>query len=192
MLVGLIVFSAGTGLIFVLSLYLQVGLHVGALDASLALVPLTVGLIAAGFAAMGGLVTKLGRTLVFIGLAVVLAGCGWVLALVDDSVSLWSLAPALFVIGVGIGLCFATIPTVALGDASPEEAGSASGSLSSIQQLASAIGSAAVTSIFFQAATSGMDHAMKVSLVVVLAVTALSIPVVALMPRKAPQDPGRN
>lgn len=30
---------------------------------------------------------------------------------------------------------------------------------------------------------------MKVTLVVVLIVTALSIPVVALMPRKAPQEP---
>ena len=135
---------------------------------------------------------ELGRRLVFIGLAVVLAGCGWVLALVDQSgtnVSLWPLVPALFVIGIGTGLCFVTIPTVALGDAKPDEAGSASGSLSSIQQLASAIGSAAVTSIFFKAATSGLVHAMKVTLVVVLAVTALSLPIVALMPRAAPSEP---
>ncbi len=106
---------------------------------------------------MGGLVAKLGRTLVFIGLAVV--------------------------------LCFATIPTVALGDANPDEAGSASGSLSSIQQLASAIGSAAVTSILFQFATPGTAHAMEVTLIVVLARTVLSLPVVALMPRKAPAEP---
>lgn len=192
MLVGLAVFAAGTGLIFVLSLFLQEGLHASPRDTSLGLVPLTLGLIAAGFAAMAGLVTKFGRTLVFIGLAVALAGCGWVLALVDHSgtnIGLWTLAPALFVTGIGTGLCFATIPTVALGDANPDEAGSASGSLSSIQQLASAIGSAAVTSIFFQAATSGLGHAMKVSLLVVLAVTALSLPVVALMPRKAPAEP---
>jgi EmrB/QacA subfamily drug resistance transporter len=188
MLVGLAVFAAGTGLFFVLSLFLQEGLHANPRDASLGLVPLTLGLIAAAFAAMGGLVAKLGRRLVFIGLAVTLVGCGWVLALVDHSgtnVSLWALAPALFFIGVGTGLCFTTIPTVALGDAKPDEAGSASGSLSAIQQLASAIGSAAVTSVFFHAATSGMTHAMKVTLIVVLAVTALSLPIVALMPRKA-------
>jgi MFS family permease len=141
---------------------------------------------------MGGLVAKLGRRLVVIGLAVSLVGCGWVLTLVDHSgtnIGLWALAPAFVVIGIGTGLCFTTIPTVALGDANPDEAGSASGSLSSIQQLASAIGSAAVTSIFFQAATSGQAHAMKVTLIVVLAVTALSLPIVALMPRKAPAEP---
>ncbi|WP_326826768.1 MFS transporter [Streptosporangium sp. NBC_01756] len=193
MVVGLVAFAAGTGLFFVLSLFLQEGLHASPRTASLGLVPLTLGLIAASFAAMGGLVAKLGRRLVFIGLAVSLVGCGWVLALVVHSgtnVSLWALVPAFVVIGIGTGLCFTTIPTVALGDAEPDEAGSASGSLGSIQQLASAIGSAAVTSVFFQAATSGLDQAMKVTLIVVLAATALSIPFVALMPRKAPQEPG--
>ena len=192
LLVCLVAVAAGAGLLFVLSLFMQEGMHVSPRDSSLGLVPLTLGLVAAGFAAMGGLVATLGRRLVFIGLTVDLVGCGWVLALVTSSgtiVSLWALAPAFFVIGVGIGLSFATIPVVALGDAKPDEAGSASGSFSSIQQLASAIGSAAVTSIFFQAATSGVAHAMEVSLTVVLAVTALSLPVVALMPRNAPQEP---
>ncbi|MFI9838977.1 MFS transporter [Nonomuraea sp. NPDC051941] len=192
LLVCLVAVAAGTGLLFVLSLFLQEGLHASPRDTSLGLVPLTLGLVAAGFAAMGGLVAKLGRRLVFIGLTVDLVGCGWVLVLVAYSgtnVSLWTLAPAFFVIGIGIGLSFATIPVVALGDAKPDEAGSASGSLSSIQQLASAIGSAAITSIFFQAATSGLAHAMKVSLIVVLAVTALSLPVVTLMPHKAPSEP---
>jgi predicted MFS family arabinose efflux permease len=192
LLVCLVAVAAGAGLLFVLSLFLQEGLHVSPRETSLGLLPLTLGLVAAGFAAMGGLVAKLGRRLVFIALTVDLVGCGWVLVLVDRSgtnVSLWALAPAFFVIGVGIGLSFATIPVVALGDAKPDEAGSASGSFSSIQQLASAIGSAAVTSIFFQAGSSGLVHAMKVTLIVVLALTAFSLPVVALMPRKAPAEP---
>ncbi len=192
MLVGLVSFAAATGLIFVLSLFLQEGLHVSARNTSLSLVPVTVGLIGATFAAMGGLVTKLGRKLVFIGLAVAIAGCAGVLALVNHfgtNVHLLALAPAFIVIGIGTGLCFTTIPTVALGDATPEEAGSASGSLSSIQQLSSAIGSAAVTSVFFGAASSGMAHAMKVTLIVVLAAIIFSFPFVFLMPHKAPAGP---
>ncbi|MEV4313457.1 MFS transporter [Actinocrispum sp. NPDC049592] len=186
LVVCLVAVAAGSGLLFVLSLFLQEGLHVSPKDTSFGLVPLTLGLVAAGFAAMGGLVAKFGRRLVFIGLTVDLLGCGWVLVLVASAgTNLWALAPAFFVIGVGIGLSFATIPTVALGDAKPDEAGSASGSFSSIQQLASAIGSAAVTSIFFQATAAGVDHAMKVTLIVVLALTVLSLPLVALMPRKA-------
>lgn len=140
MLVGLAVFAATTGLIYVLSLFMQEGLHASPRDASLGLVPLTLGIITSAFAAMGGLVARLGRILIFIGLAVVLVGCGWVLALVDHSgtnLGLWTLAPALFVTGIGMGCCYSTIYNVALGDTNPDEAGSASGSLSSIQQLAS-------------------------------------------------------
>lgn len=190
--VGLVSFAAGTGLSFVLSLFMQEGLHASPRTASLNLVPLTAGLIISTFAAMGGLVTKLGRTLVFIGLGVSIAGTGWVLALVEHAgthVSLWELAPAFLVIGVGTGLCYTTIPTVALGNAKPEEAGSASGSLGSMQQLSTAIGSAGVSSIFFGSAASGYGHAMQVTLVVVLAATALSIPFVTLMPRHAPAGP---
>ncbi|ARP69026.1 MFS transporter [Streptomyces pluripotens] len=192
MLVGLVSFAAGTGLFFVLSLFMQEGLHASPRTAALNMVPLTAGLIISTFAAMGGLVTKLGRTLVFIGLGVSIIGSGWVLALVNHTgthVSLWALAPAFLVIGIGTGLCYTTIPTVALGDAKPEEAGSASGSLGSMQQLSTAIGSAAVSSIFFEYAASGYGHAMKVTLVVVLAATALSIPFVTLMPRQAPAGP---
>jgi len=192
LVVGLAVFAATTGLLYVLSLFMQEGLHASPRSASVALLPLTLGIIVSAGAAMGGLVAKLGRTLIVIGLVIVLLGCGWVLALVAHSgtdLGLWTLAPALFVIGLGLGCCYSTIFDVALGDINPDEAGSASGSLSSIQQLAAGIGSAAVTSVFFQAATSGLAHAMKVTLIVVLVVTALSLPVVALMPRKAPQEP---
>jgi MFS family permease len=190
--VCLVAVAAGAGLLFELSLFLQEGLHISPKDTSLALLPLTPGLVAAGFAAMGGLAAKPGRRLVFIGLTLDLAGGGCVLALVERSgtnVSLWALAPAYFVIGVGIGLRLAAIPTVALGDAEPDEAGSASGSFSSIQQLAPAIGSAAVTSIFFRAASSGMAHAMEVTLIVVLALTVPSLPVTARCPVRRHQNP---
>ena len=55
----------------------------------------------------------------------------------------------MLVIGVGMGARFSTIFEVALGDVTQEEAGSATGSLSAVQQLATAIGSAVVTTIFF-------------------------------------------
>ncbi|MFG2566256.1 MFS transporter [Streptomyces sp. NPDC048567] len=195
MTVGLVSFIAGTGLFFVLSLFMQEGLHASPRTAAFNMVPLTAGLIIATFAAMGGLVTKLGRVLVFVGLGISIIGSGWLLLLVNHSgtdVSLWALAPAFLVIGIGTGLCYTTIPTIALGDAKPEEAGSASGSLTSMQQLSTAIGSAAVSSIFFGYASSGYAHAMTITLIVVLAATAVSIPFVTLMPRQAPAEPSEG
>jgi hypothetical protein len=65
----------------------------------------------------------------------------------------------------------------------------ASGSLSSVQQLASGIGSAVVTTVFLHGSTSGAGHAMTASLIVVASLLVLAAPLVALMPAKAPVGP---
>ncbi|MEV0389299.1 MFS transporter [Nonomuraea sp. NPDC050643] len=190
LLVGLIVFAATTGLVYVLSLFMQQGLRASAREAALGLLPMTVGIIVAAGACMA-LIRKLGRILVFAGLAVILIGCGWLFVLVTTSgtgLSLWALAPAVFLTGLGMGTCYGTIFDVAIGDINPDEAGSASGSLSAIQQLAAGIGSAAVTSIFFESIASGAGHALTTSLVVVAALTAVTVPAVTLMPRRAAEE----
>jgi hypothetical protein len=192
MLAGLAIFAATTGLVYVLSLFLQLGQHATPRSAALALAPLTIGIIASAFAAMGGLVARLGRALIFIGLGIVLAGCLWTLGLVladGTGVGHWALAPALFTIGAGLGCCYSTVFDVALGDIAPDEAGGASGSLSSVQQLASGIGSAVVTTVFLHGNMVGAGHAMTVSLIVVAGLLVLAAPLVALMPARAPADP---
>jgi hypothetical protein len=74
------------------------------------------------------------------------------------------------VIGLGMGAAFATIYDIAVGDIDPAEAGSASGSLSSVQQLANAIGPAIITTIYFGALRGGQAHAMAVSLGAVISI----------------------
>jgi hypothetical protein len=69
------------------------------------------------------------------------------------------------------------------------EAGSASGSLSAVQQLAAAIGSAVVTTVYFsQRAQHGAGHAMTVSVAVVAAIAVLCLGLVWLLPRSAAED----
>jgi predicted MFS family arabinose efflux permease len=89
-----------------------------------------------------------------------------------------------------MGACFGTIFDIALGDIDPAEAGSASGSLTAVQQLANGIGSAVVTTVYFHSGAPA--HAMTVSLVTVLAITAACLPALRLLPRKAPADAGRH
>jgi MFS family permease len=102
----------------------------------------------------------------------------------------WILAPALLVMGFGMGTCFGTLFDVTLGDVRPDEAGSASGSLSAVQQLAGAIGAAAMTTVYFQTlAGSGEAHAMVVSLIVVGAVAAFCCGLVWLLPKAARTEP---
>jgi len=151
--------------------------------------PVAVGIVIASVACMN-LVTKLGRNLSLAGILVTVGGVSWLLVIVlqtGTAATAASLAPAMALIGLGMGATFATIYDVAIGDIDPAEAGSASGSLSSIQQLANAIGPAIVTTIYFDALTRGSQaHAMSVSLVAVIGIGLASCLVIPLLPRKAP------
>jgi hypothetical protein len=159
--------------------------------AALALGPLMAGIIIASVVCRP-LVGKLGRALVFIGLGVTLAGAAglWATVLASGTaVSVWVLAPSVLVLGAGMGACFSRIYDVAIGDVAPAEAGSASGALSAVQQLAAAIGSAVVTTVYFsQRAEPGAGHAMLVSVAVVAAIAALCLGLAGLLPRSAPAD----
>ncbi len=190
LVVGLLYFAVTSGLVYVMSLFMQQALHKSAGATSLGLLPLTLGIIAAAGGGMA-LGPKLGRRLIVVGMVLTLAGGGWTLALVaaqGTGVGLWQLAPAVFVVGLGMGACFGTIFDIALGDIDAAEAGSASGSLSAVQQLSNAIGSAVVTTVYFH--SGGAGHAMTVSLVTVLAITAACLPFVRLLPEHAPEDAG--
>jgi EmrB/QacA subfamily drug resistance transporter len=191
LLLGLAFFAAVNGLAYVISLFFQTGLGMTARAASIALSPFMIGIIIASFVCRP-LLGKLGRTLVLIGLVLTLAGAAGVWATVLNEgihVSLWTLAPSIGVLGIGAGACFTSLFDVAIGDVAPAEAGSASGSLSAVQQLASAIGSAVVTTVYFsQRVEHGAGHAMTVTVVVVAAIAALGLGIVWLMPKAAPAE----
>jgi EmrB/QacA subfamily drug resistance transporter len=187
---GFVVFGATSGLAYVLSLFIQQALGADPGDTALGLLPLTAGIIVAAGACMG-LMAKLGRTLIFAGLAILALGVGGLLALVlvnGADLTLWQLAPAIFVTGLGMGACYGTIFDIALGDIDSDEAGSASGSLSAVQQLAAGAGSALVTTVFLQAGGS-FSHAMTVTLIVVLGAVVLCLAPARLLPRRAPAEP---
>ncbi len=188
LVMGLAFFAAVSGLFYVIALFMQLGLGLTPAHAALSLAPVAVGIVAASVIAMK-LIARLGRTLIFCGLLISLAGIGWLLALVlgrGTSVGPWSLAPPLLTMGVGMGTCLGTLFDIALGDVRADEAGSASGALSAVQQLAGAIGAAAVTTVYFRSvARSGQAHAMAVSLIVVGAVAVLCCGLVWLLPRAA-------
>lgn len=126
--VGMLYFSVTSGLLYVTSLFMQQALHSTPGDTALGLLPLTLGIIASAVAGMAGLTRKLRRTLILAGMLLTLAGAGWLLALVltrGTDLTLWAMAPAVFVTGLGMGACFGTIFDITLGDVSAEAAGPA-------------------------------------------------------------------
>lgn len=187
LLLGLFYFALVSGLMYVLSLFLQEGLGRSAGAAAVDFVPLTSGIILSSVAG-AKLIPLLGRTLIFLGLLLTIAGTAAVLMAVHANglhVSSWALEPAMMAMGLGMGACFGSLFDAALSAISPEEAGSASGSLSAIQQLAGCIGSAAITTLYFRALPSGTAaHALAISLAAVIAVAVPCCGLVWLLPAK--------
>ena len=144
-------FAGFTSLFFIFTLYLQVGLGYSALDAGLAITPFALGSGVA--AALGGrIVSRVGRPLVVLGLALVAGrlrsarssrppGPGAQHRLGD--------ARAAVVAGVGGGLVIAPNQALTLDEVPVQRAGTAGGLLQTGQRLGAAIGIAAVGSVFF-------------------------------------------
>src|SRR3984957_21140916 len=104
LIVGLALFAAIGGMIYAVSLYLQRGLDYSPLRAAVVgFAPVAAGLVIASVASMN-LVTRLGRKLSLAGIVVTVAGVAWLLVLVAGSTpTALSLAPAMAVIGLGMG-----------------------------------------------------------------------------------------
>jgi EmrB/QacA subfamily drug resistance transporter len=150
LLVVLAFFGAFGGLILCVSLFGQLGEGWSPIHAGLSLMAMVVGMILG----MGGgvaLIGRLGRHLLHLGMTLVAAGTV-VLALSvtgDRTASTLDLAPGLFLIGAGAGMSMGQLFDFILAGVGMDEVGSASGVLEAVQQLSSAVGVAALGTIFF-------------------------------------------
>ena len=176
-------FAGFTPLFFVLTLLLQSGLHYSALAAGLATVPFALG---SGVAAtLGGrVVQRFGRSLVVVGLVVVVAGLIGVLIavhLAPQHGTGWAILAPLLVAGIGSGLVISPNQTITLSQVPVQRAGTAGGLLQTGQRIGSAIGIAAVGAVFFarvgpnQQFVAAFEHGLVVALVFVAAALVTAI-----------------
>lgn len=190
LIVGLVFGAALTGMMLVIGLFVQTGLGYSPFDASIATAPIALGIVNSSIFARNA-VASLGRRLVFLGVSGVLLGVAALTALLfalpdTAMITAQHLALPLFLIGLGAGPAFAAVFDVALGDIALDEAGSASGSITAVQQLASAAGAAALSTIYLHAvASSGQHQAALLSLGAIAGALLVSLACVRGMPRSA-------
>ena len=149
--VGLLFFAGFTGTFFILSQYLQIGLHYSALQSGLTSTPFAVG--GALTASLGSRhVLRQGRKLVAFGLAVVIAGLAlvWVAVHAEPgrSVGVYTALP-LLIAGMGGGFVISPNQTLSLSEVPNQRAGSAGGVLQTGQRIGSAAGIAITGSVFY-------------------------------------------
>lgn len=156
-LVAIIAFSAATaGFLLVFAVALQSGLGLSALDTALAHMPFGLGVMA-GISVIGRRwLPVLGRTLLVAGALVLAAtGSAVLVRVAGGSVGDPASIALLFVAGIGMGMLAGPLPPVIVADVDRAQAGAASATLKTAQQLGGAAGVALVGAAYFSVGGSG-------------------------------------
>lgn len=161
MVLGLVFFSTMQGFMLVFNLYTQIGLGYSPLKAGLVMVPWSGGMIV-GFGVAQGFV-RFGRTVLQAGTVVMALGVFGVWLTLDQvgsGVGPWQLLPSLLVTGIGMGLLMAPFFDIVLASVEQHETGSASGTMTAVQQLGGAFGVAILGTVFFGLLGGGIAGAV--------------------------------
>ncbi|MEU4237600.1 MFS transporter [Actinoplanes sp. NPDC026619] len=191
-----LVFFGGTfGVGLALTLFLQLGLGFSAIRAGLTAAPYAFGSSVGALVGAAALAPRLGRNTLQLGNGLQAAGLILTLMVLGRTgmgVTGWDLAGPLLLWGLGMGLVIAPLFDFVLASLGEDEIGSGSGVLNALQQLGSAIGVAAIGTVFF---TTLDDHAgvggrpgyvagLERSLQVGLGITAAVCLLTFLLPRR--------
>jgi EmrB/QacA subfamily drug resistance transporter len=160
-LLAQLVFWCGQASFFlVLALYLQQGRGLSAMQSGLVFTILAAAYLATSLGAPA-LTAKHGRRVLAAGAIVLAAGHAILLATVagvgvGGSIAL--LIPGLILVGAGMGLGITPLATIILSGMRPEQAGSATGALTTMQNVGNSLGVAVIGVIFFGALGSNPAH----------------------------------
>lgn len=151
LLVQLLLYSANAGYFLTLALYLQLGLRFTPLHAGLTFAPDAIGFfIAATLSAR--LIPRFGSHVLVAGVCVRIVGLLLVIATAHHfgaGASTLALLPGVFLQGFGSGSVSAPLLGYVLGGIPGRDAGAASGLLTTMQQIAGALGVALIGLVFF-------------------------------------------
>lgn len=136
------------GMFFLGVLYLQRVLQYDALGTGLAFLPTTVVMGTLSLRYSERLITRFGaHRLVLPGLAMIAAGL-LLFARVPVHGSYWTDSlPSMLLMGLGVGVCFPALATLAMSGATPADAGLASGLINTTTQVGAAVGLAVLATL---------------------------------------------
>lgn len=196
-LLAQLVFWLGQASFFlILALYLQQGNGLSPLGSGLVFTAIGAGYMITSTTSHR-LAARLGRQVIAVGAIIMTAGLVLLLVgtrQVDPAGSAGAVAwllPGLFLDGVGMGMVLAPLVTTIVARVAPEHVGTASGLLSTVQQVGNALGVAVIGIVFYGAigadGTGGTDpfgHAMREGIGCLIAVELTLAVLVQLLPRR--------
>jgi EmrB/QacA subfamily drug resistance transporter len=161
--IGSIVMGAGMfGGILLLPQYLQIVHGSSATVAGLQMIPLVAGIMT-GAISSGIAISKTGRYKVFplVGIAFMVTALVSMSFVVTADTSIWTLAPFMVLLGVGLGFNFQPVILAVQNAVPPQEMGVATSSVTFFRQMGGTIGVAAFLSILFTRLPTDIGNAVR-------------------------------
>jgi EmrB/QacA subfamily drug resistance transporter len=154
---------AMVGVFLPITIYFQSVLGLSAFDAGIAIAPMAlVMMLFSGVVAP--LAARFAKYILMAGLTLFAIGIAYIAWRVQIDSNRWSFAPGLVIGGLGLAGVWTPVYSLATRDLQPRLAGVASGVLSTVQELGTVIGSAAIGAVLQnQLATRLHDHAVSAS-----------------------------
>lgn len=132
-------------------IYIQAVLGFDAFAAGLTMLPFSIGaFVGVGIAVP--LASKVGKPIVTLGALIQAAGIVWMIAIMTERASAltgWDLVLPFLVTGIGLGLLVVPLIDIALANVPLRDAGAASGTYGTFQQIGAAVGVAVAGTVFF-------------------------------------------
>jgi EmrB/QacA subfamily drug resistance transporter len=136
------------GMFFLGALYLRRVLGYDALQIGLAFLPVTITMGFLSIRYTERLVTRFGaRSALVPGLALILAGLALFARVPVHGSYLADVMPSMLLLGIGAGVCFPALMTLAMSSATPRDAGLASGLVNTTAQVGGALGLAVLATL---------------------------------------------
>jgi EmrB/QacA subfamily drug resistance transporter len=146
-IIAMVVSFGMLGIFFPMTLFLQEVLDFSPIKAGLTMTPMSL-MILVGAPISGRLSDRIGtRWLLFSGTAIMALGILFIIRQTSTTTTQLSLAPALIVTGIGMGMSFSPMTAAAMRDVPPRVAGSASGVLNTTRNIGQVLGIAILGSV---------------------------------------------
>ncbi|HYF71831.1 MAG TPA: MFS transporter [Nocardioides sp.] len=150
-----LVIGANLSMFFLVVQYVQDVLGFGPLMAGVAFLPFSLGIFAVSRVTPQVLPRLGARTMIVTGSAALALGYAWLSTIGTTDTYLAAVFGPMLIAGVATGFVFMPLTATVLAGVEPEHAGSASGLLQTTQQLGSAVGVAAIVSVYAAGAVPG-------------------------------------
>jgi EmrB/QacA subfamily drug resistance transporter len=154
---------AMVGVFLPITIYFQSVLGLSAFDAGIAMAPMALTMMLFS-GVVAPLAARFGKYILMIGLTLFAIGMTYIALRVQVDANRWSLVPGLVLGGLGLSGVWTPVYSLATRDLQPRLAGVASGVLSTVQELGTVIGSAAIGALLQNRLATGLqDHAVGYS-----------------------------